>query len=100
MPDGFVEAIIFIALFVAFWVLQLRTRFFSTRYFLQVGSLFVIALLSLYLLAQLLAAPITLPGLGAALLLALVVRSEEHTSELQSHLNLVCRLLLEKKKKT
>src|SRR4051812_49753894 len=31
-------------------------------------------------------APITLP------------RSEEHTSELQSHVNLVCRLLLEKKK--
>src|SRR5260370_15991653 len=30
------------------------------------------------------------PGLGT--------RSEEHTSELQSHLNLVCRLLLEKKK--
>src|SRR5260370_3269863 len=27
----------------------------------------------------------------------LVRRSEEHTSELQSHLNLVCRLLLEKK---
>src|SRR5207237_8559327 len=27
-----------------------------------------------------------------------VFRSEEHTSELQSHLNLVCRLLLEKKK--
>src|SRR5260370_25014309 len=26
-------------------------------------------------------------------------RSEEHTSELQSHLNLVCRLLLEKKKR-
>src|SRR5260370_20261887 len=26
-----------------------------------------------------------------------VERSEEHTSELQSHLNLVCRLLLEKK---
>src|SRR2546430_7426221 len=29
----------------------------------------------------------------------LVVRSEEHTSELQSQSNLVCRLLLEKKKK-
>src|SRR2546429_6154732 len=29
----------------------------------------------------------------------LVVRSEEHTSELQSRLHLVCRLLLEKKKK-
>src|SRR5690242_20866255 len=26
------------------------------------------------------------------------VRSEEHTSELQSHVNLVCRLLLEKKR--
>src|SRR5207237_1588772 len=30
--------------------------------------------------------------------LSLRIRSEEHTSELQSHLNLVCRLLLEKKK--
>src|SRR5260370_6298354 len=27
-----------------------------------------------------------------------IQRSEEHTSELQSHLNLLCRLLLEKKK--
>src|SRR5690242_21568288 len=27
-------------------------------------------------------------------------RSEEHTSELQSHVNLICRLLLEKKKQT
>src|SRR5260370_5858953 len=27
-----------------------------------------------------------------------MTRSEEHTSELQSHLNIVCRLLLEKKK--
>src|SRR2546427_5798463 len=35
-------------------------------------------------------------GFGAAL--AAVVRSEEHTSELQSQSNLVCRLLLEKKK--
>src|SRR2546422_8049506 len=29
-----------------------------------------------------------------------VTRSEEHTSELQSRLHLVCRLLLEKKKET
>src|SRR5260370_10339646 len=36
--------------------------------------------------------------LGVAL--AAELRSEEHTSELQSHLNLVCRLLLEKKNKT
>src|SRR6266480_8149993 len=35
----------------------------------------------------------------AAELPALARRSEEHTSELQSHVNLVCRLLLEKKKK-
>src|SRR3989475_5152775 len=33
-------------------------------------------------------------------LLGGVGRSEEHTSELQSQSNLVCRLLLEKKKKT
>src|SRR2546430_13344924 len=40
-------------------------------------------------------------GQAAALILFLVavVRSEEHTSELQSQSNLVCRLLLEKKKK-
>src|SRR5207237_2349172 len=36
--------------------------------------------------------------LGAEMRPRAVVRSEEHTSELQSHLNLVCRLLLEKKK--
>src|SRR2546422_1752836 len=38
-------------------------------------------------------------SLSAADLMA-VLRSEEHTSELQSRLHLVCRLLLEKKKKT
>src|SRR5260221_10778936 len=31
--------------------------------------------------------------------MASMARSEEHTSELQSHSDLVCRLLLEKKKK-
>src|SRR5260370_1689511 len=35
---------------------------------------------------------------GHASMLLYSLRSEEHTSELQSHLNLVCRLLLEKKK--
>src|SRR2546427_6167284 len=35
----------------------------------------------------------------AALFLRPAVRSEEHTSELQSQSNLVCRLLLEKKKR-
>src|SRR5260221_3655883 len=37
------------------------------------------------------------PNGSPSLTLALV-RSEEHTSELQSHSDLVCRLLLEKKK--
>src|SRR5260370_3155121 len=42
-----------------------------------------------------------LPYVIAANLFCLrAARSEEHTSELQSHLNLVCRLLLEKKKET
>src|SRR5450631_4949400 len=36
---------------------------------------------------------------GPVLPVGPVRRSEEHTSELQSHVNLVCRLLLEKKKK-
>src|SRR4030066_914353 len=36
---------------------------------------------------------------GPSTIAPLLARSEEHTSELQSHLNLVCRLLLEKKKK-
>src|SRR2546426_7271070 len=40
-------------------------------------------------------------GIGrAGIVLGLEVRSEEHTSELQSPCNLVCRLLLEKKKNT
>ena len=37
---------------------------------------------------------------GEQLRIEMHVRSEEHTSELQSLTNLVCRLLLEKKKKT
>src|SRR2546427_4800522 len=41
-----------------------------------------------------------LVGLGGTqVVLTFVTRSEEHTSELQSQSNLVCRLLLEKKKK-
>src|SRR5438309_7735634 len=42
------------------------------------------------------------PGTGKTLLAKAVAsetRSEEHTSELQSQFHLVCRLLLEKKKK-
>src|SRR5437588_6787013 len=36
---------------------------------------------------------------GASYVAPIALRSEEHTSELQSHSDLVCRLLLEKKNK-
>src|SRR5260221_6396253 len=39
-------------------------------------------------------------GFAALFVDGAVTRSEEHTSELQSHSDLVCRLLLEKKKKS
>src|SRR2546422_4729453 len=39
------------------------------------------------------------PAIGLRTTASLKWRSEEHTSELQSRLHLVCRLLLEKKKK-
>src|SRR5260221_947488 len=42
--------------------------------------------------------PIDSPAAKPALASAILARSEEHTSELQSHSDLVCRLLLEKKK--
>src|SRR5690606_41128198 len=44
-------------------------------------------------------APLSWALLIGATLLAAALRSEEHTSELQSRENLVCRLLLEKKKR-
>src|SRR5690242_9665569 len=47
--------------------------------------------------------PAAVLGVGCSLVVTktpmAAARSEEHTSELQSHVNLVCRLLLEKKKK-
>src|SRR5260370_10540286 len=50
------------------------------------------------LLAALTDEDFELPESTIAGALEVFIRSEEHTSELQSHLNLVCRLLLEKKK--
>src|SRR5438067_10668046 len=44
--------------------------------------------------------PCSFPTFGSPQLWRRVSRSEEHTSELQSRFDLVCRLLLEKKKKT
>src|SRR3712207_8074072 len=50
-------------------------------------------------LASLSSAVPLISGIGLASLLLLAVRSEEHTSELQSRQYLVCRLLLEKKRR-
>src|SRR3989442_11062928 len=44
-------------------------------------------------------APLVVDGIERALEDGIELRSEEHTSELQSRPHLVCRLLLEKKKK-
>src|SRR3989449_6295329 len=67
------------------------------RRWMGMGMALVLALLSLALAA--LAATISLATRGyQALTRETVARSEEHTSELQSRLHLVCRLLLEKKK--
>src|SRR5260370_32746692 len=62
---------------------------------LEIGDLRKLNFLQLFFVAAAV-------GMGKVLTASngLAVRSEEHTSELQSHLNLVCRLLLEKKKKT
>src|SRR2546429_3590348 len=38
-------------------------------------------------------------AINGVIVRTIIMRSEEHTSELQSRLHLVCRLLLEKKKK-
>src|SRR5437773_9583283 len=56
-----------------------------------------IARVSVVVLALVLVAPTALAQTSKE---PIKIRSEEHTSELQSHHDLVCRLLLEKKKKT
>src|SRR5437868_11974919 len=54
-------------------------------------SILTLARLALKFLVEIVRQAVTLP---------FQMRSEEHTSELQSRFDLVCRLLLEKKKKT
>src|SRR5690242_21341010 len=49
-------------------------------------------------LARLIPTSESFTGSSGALSTRMKLRSEEHTSELQSHVNIVCRLLLEKKK--
>ena len=85
--------------FVFFFFLMIRrpprsTLFPYTTLFRSPGRLLLVVVLVLVRAGA---------GAGAwqlmlVLLLGWLLRSEEHTSELQSHSDLVCRLLLEKKK--
>src|SRR5690606_1851399 len=61
------------------------------------GATSVLRLLPMVFIALKAAGAVYLTYLGVRLLLSAWRRSEEHTSELQSRENLVCRLLLEKK---
>src|SRR2546422_8067771 len=85
------------------------TLFPYTTLFRSTQSLFttakVIGIIALCIAAFTVPATYRATAMGAApavetrsFLSALALRSEEHTSELQSRLHLVCRLLLEKKK--
>src|SRR3989344_5002320 len=78
----------------------------NRKTFTYIVSIHVLALVGIFLfpipgwgLFLLVLAVISCGGLGTSLCYhrALAHRSEEHTSELQSHVNIVCRLLLEKK---
>src|SRR5256885_13323081 len=71
---------------VLWMLLNAVPAFFTDHKDLLVGCCKLIALIPLAVIAFLLVGPISR------------MRSEEHTSELQSPCNLVCRLLLEKKK--
>src|SRR5579859_8287644 len=87
----------FISLFIFFFLFLLFSLFF---FFFNDTATTEIYTLSLHD-----ALPISLPGRAASHARSMgpwrrrCARSEEHTSELQSQSNLVCRLLLEKKKK-
>src|SRR3989449_3658152 len=74
------------------WVLRRRGRLFESDWYLRDSQLALplgfIAVLAGWTTTEVGRQPWTVYGL----------RSEEHTSELQSRLHLVCRLLLEKKK--
>src|SRR2546429_5745544 len=93
-----------IACFFVFFFLMIRrpprsTLFPYTTLFRSCGA----AMITLWYGVELRWVKSRLPWLKAFLRWAVrtsdqVVRSEEHTSELQSRLHLVCRLLLEKKK--
>ena len=64
---------------------------------MSTSALLLIALASVVLLLLLVIKAKAHPFVALLIVSLLVARSEEHTSELQSHSDLVCRLLLEKR---
>src|SRR5690554_7087574 len=77
-------------LFTLFWLVWLLTTLISQGWQALDLSMFV----------KDTPAPGAEGGMRNAIVGSLMMRSEEHTSELQSRPHLVCRLLLEKKKTT
>src|SRR5436190_8320351 len=78
---------------LSFAIIQLPPGDFVTAYIAQASAS------GASVSAQEAAALRELYGIGKPFHIQYAKRSEEHTSELQSHSDLVCRLLLEKKKK-
>src|SRR2546430_7677794 len=75
-----------------------RSTLFPYTTLFRSAVYFVVGKLGLRLAFVHVSATTVWPPTGIALA-AFLLRSEEHTSELQSQSNLVCRLLLEKKKR-
>src|SRR5690625_5808456 len=76
----------------------IQTKMFSANVIIVMISAYVILSLSKVIIAERMPTVGTFRSLGATK--GMINRSEEHTSELQSRGQLVCRLLLEKKKNT
>src|SRR6266436_10327796 len=86
-------------LFFSFFFSSFFNFFFIFFFFFNDTATTEIYTLSLHDALPIADAPAGATGPAADLCPHLRQRSEEHTSELQSRLHLVCRLLLEKKKK-
>src|SRR5688572_32715877 len=96
--DRFYSCILLFYVFI-FFFLMIRRPPRSTLF--PYTTLFRSSILALPVVGDFTAVGVyaVLVGVLVVVQLRRVVRSEEHTSELQSQSNLVCRLLLEKKKK-
>src|SRR2546430_9010607 len=94
---SFVSASYSLSLFFVFFFLMIRRPPRSTLF--PYTTLFRSIIASCIATCSRLPWPVRLRSCNAPSIVALHERSEEHTSELQSQSNLVCRLLLEKKKK-